>query len=390
MSIDRSFLAMPSEVKTELDRLLPEFQSNVEHCANSFQPFVHQFIGSESVGEAEMTVVTQRVNDFLDLLFDVSCGRGRPALRTARSLFEHAITLKDVHKSQTEADRYVAHLVVANYWQSLLTLPEESLNGAALKSLVHERKRLGRDINKPLANATAQYGSAFKRQWSQATFRDRVSRQGLNDHWPFYALSSAILHGAAGGVIGLVDFSRFERPVHRTGPALELCPIAFLYGAEFFRLLLEECNSLLPGSAEAPLIALSDLQATWSDYRRVILKIDQGIWPDSSPIPLGTVLQVVPGGKRQWWLRDDANNRVARANAPKDPLSQQQERSIALVTSRMSVSSNPQTISLPGVVVSPRSPLKWEHAGRLLVQRPPGGWEMLGPTNPTNPRQLDS
>lgn len=390
MSPDRSFLSMPSDVERKLNHFLPDFQANVEQCANSLQPFVDQFIGSDNIGQAEMTVVTQAVNDFLDLLFDISCGRGRPALRTARSLFEHVATLKDVDNDQTEADRYSAHLVVAKYWQSLLTLPEKTLSGTPRKSLAYQRKKLGRDVEKPLQKATALYGSAFKRQWSSSTFRDRVSHQGLKEHWPFYALSSAVLHGAAGGVIGLVDFSRFERPVHRAGPALELCPIALLYGMKFFWLLLEECESILPGSADDPLVAIADLYATWDDYRQAILKIDQELWPDSPPVRLVTVLQIVPGGKARWWLVDEANKRAARANPPKDPLSPGQEKSIAQVIARMSTLSNPFTISLPGVSVSPKSPLKWEHAGRLLVQKPPGGWETLGPINPTNPRIVDS
>src|ERR1035438_9357200 len=73
-------------------------------------------------------------------------------------------------------DRYSAHLVVAKYWQSLLTLPEKTLSGTPRKSLAYQRKKLGRDVEKPLQKATALYGSAFKRQWSSSTFRDRVSR----------------------------------------------------------------------------------------------------------------------------------------------------------------------------------------------------------------------
>jgi hypothetical protein len=390
MNPDRSYLAMPSDIQQELNALLPGFDQIVERCANSLQPFVHQFIGSDEVGEAHGIIVTQAINDFLDLLFDASCGRGRPALRAARSLFEHVATLKDVDRDQTEADRYLAHLVVGQYWQSCLALPKKALSGKSLKSFSHRQKKLGIDVKKPLAAAMRLHGRAFMRQWSKLTLRDRVSRNGMTEHWPFYALSSTVLHGAAGGVIGLVDFETFERPVHRTGPALELCPIAFLYGVEFFELLLKQCNSVLPRSADAPLDALADLLVTWDGYRQAILKIDSELWPKMSPTPMTAVVQILHGGKRRWWLRDDNNNRVARANPPTKPLSSAQEKSIKIVISKMSPLSDPVTITLPGVNVAPKVPLKWEHAGRLLVQMPLGGWETMGPINPTNPRRLDA
>lgn len=389
MSPNRSLLGVSIDVQKDLDRRLPDFHQTVERCASSLQPFVQRFVGSGTVGDAQMTIVTQAVNDFLDLLFDISRGRGRPALRTARSLFEHLTTLRDVANHQSEADRYLAHLVVAKHWQSLLTLPEKSLSGSDRKSMVHQRKKLARDAKRPLESALAHFGSAFRRQWSKSSFRDRATQQGLDEHWPFYALSSAVLHGAAGGIIGLVDFSSYKRPVHRTGPALELCPIAFLYGLEFFTLIIGECNVLLPHSGDGALLALKDLRATWSDYRRAVLEIDSNMWPGTSPLPFATVLQIVPGGKRRWWLWDRDNNRVARANAPTDSMTDGQGRSVDFIAAGLDELSDPVSVVIQGILVSPEVPLKWQHSARVLMQKPLEGWEKLGPINPNNPRHID-
>ena len=388
MSPGRSFLGVPSDVQQDLAHLLPEFQQSIDICATSLEAFVQRFVGSGGVGDAQMSIVTQAVNDFLDLLFDISCGRGRPALRTARSLLEHVTNLRDVGNGQSEADRYLGHLVVAQYWQSLLTLPEESLSGGDRKSMEHHRKKLARDAKKPMDRLTSEYGSAFKRQWSGASFRDRVTRQDLKQYWPFYALSSAVLHGAAGGVLGLVDFSTYGRPVHRTGPALELCPLAFLYGLEFFTLLMKECNLILSESADGALKTLRHLRGTWKDYRRAINQIDSEMWPDAPPTPYATVLQVLPSGKRRWWLWDSARNRVARAEPPNEDVTDEQMRSIESVAAGLDALGDPVTLVLQGIRVSPSDPLQWQHAGRLLVQKPLGGWDNLGPINPTNPRRF--
>jgi hypothetical protein len=387
VSPERSFLSTPSDMERELAGLVPELAAKIENGAACVQPFVHRIVGTNSTGESQKLIVTQAANDYLDLLFDVSCGRGRPALRTARSLLEHMVALRDVGGSTSLSDRYVEHVVAAHSWRAQLTLPERHVSPNTARSLAHYRQKLARDVQRPLRGVQSKYGSSFLRQWNPATLRDRMTAQSLDEFWPFYALSSSILHGSGGGVIGLVDDQNYEPAVHRIGPALELCPIALLYGLKFFEQLVVECNAVEPGAGNVLLSAIADLNGSWEDYWRAISIIDSKLWPDRPPPGLGAVVQIMPGGLRRWWLVDLVNNRVAPADPPAEQLTDSQEASIADVTSGMSTLSDPITIAVAGVVLSPRVPLRWQHAATVLVQKPIGGWERLGPINPLNPRR---
>ncbi|HEV2809003.1 MAG TPA: hypothetical protein VGV93_01225 [Acidimicrobiales bacterium] len=76
-------------------------------------------------------------NDFLDLLFDAASGRGRPATRAARTLFEHELDALDVEADSELATRWLDHLPMAGLAQAKMSLPEKHLHGKALKGFRH-------------------------------------------------------------------------------------------------------------------------------------------------------------------------------------------------------------------------------------------------------------
>lgn len=74
-------------------------------------PFVlqHAVGGNEPLGWLG-ALINQLVNEVLDLTQDAVTGRGRPAIKSARTLFELLVTAKDVvGGSWTMADRYDRH-----------------------------------------------------------------------------------------------------------------------------------------------------------------------------------------------------------------------------------------------------------------------------------------
>ena len=70
------------------------------------------------------------------------------------------------------------------------------------------------------------------------------------------------------------------------------------------------------------------------------------------------MLQLMPGGVRRWWLVDVDRNRIARVDPPTKPLTKAQEATIMSRQSHLTTLSDPETITLEGVVVTPRIPLR--------------------------------
>src|SRR5664280_1542881 len=143
-------MGIAHDIGIRMNDSLPELGPAVERCEVSLRFFVHQFIGSDTPGEALAAITTQSVNDFVDLMYDISCGRGRLALRSSRSLFELLATFNLVSGSDEEAERYLAHLVVADYWQSKMDQPERALGGDEKRAVSYRRMKLAKRSKKDL------------------------------------------------------------------------------------------------------------------------------------------------------------------------------------------------------------------------------------------------
>lgn len=220
-----------------------EASAQAVQAAASFVDFVHR---STREYDALKVIVAQATNDFLDLLFDVLHGRGRPALRGARSLVELLITERDVLGSPEIAARYMDQRWIGARLESSLSIEVEELSAKDRKAEEHRLRKLGRDTAQEYGKALAKYGPSFNRQWHPVPLRTRAERYGLAEDYDFYRLASLVLHGASGGVLGLKT-EIAGQIVHRTGLALSLCPLAFLQGIQMFDQIVKQVS--VPGQA---------------------------------------------------------------------------------------------------------------------------------------------
>jgi len=147
-------------------------------------------------------IVNQVVNDFLDLLGELKRGDGRPAIRTSRSIIEHAINLRTVAEDLPTAQRYLDHLDQIGVLVSRLDLSPLAFDGKDRRAEKHRLKKLGRDAERRFAEAEALHGRTFARQWHPKSVRDRADGFGWAEAYDLYRLASLVTHGSAGGALG--------------------------------------------------------------------------------------------------------------------------------------------------------------------------------------------
>jgi len=255
----------------------------------------------ENPGPATTMIVNQATNDFHDLLLEALELRGRPAVRSARSIIEHAINLRDVVSSGANADRYIAQTAVAGSLEGDAKIGISLLSGVTRKAELFRLKKLRRDSSGPLTEALVRYGPSFRRSWSQSNLFDRASFHGLSDLYSFYRLASYFLHGTAGGRIGTVSDS-YPRTVHRTGPNLVMCPPALHEGIRAYLAVVDGMQSTGKHlEADAARQACAALLGLWASYRMQVLQIDKQLWPDSAAENVA-VLRLWYTGKRDWFI----------------------------------------------------------------------------------------
>ncbi len=273
--------------------------------------------------QAEQVPSSMAINDFADLLFDLLAGRGRPAARGCRSLFENLVTVLDVVDDPVAGQRFLAHRAVVEQLASGLTWEVEQLSDRERRSEQHRLHALGRDSKDQAAAATDQYGPAFRRGWAGKTLKDRAAAHGLAADYAVYQLMSAVLHGSSGGALGTVRQRGIQGLVtHRLGPALSLCPLAYLRGVTYFRLLLERLvahsgRTDLAARAQPLLEGLGVLLDLWPSYRRAIVDLDEQMWASALPVPTQvTVLALDREGSVTWWIWDLTTRHYTRAREP--------------------------------------------------------------------------
>ena len=98
-------------VKAQVAEHLPEYSRAVGQMRRelgAFRGLVHP-----SAHRAVSLLWVQTANDFIDLLDDIGMGRGRPAMRGLRSIFESLITMLDIASGEGDAaDRYAEQYAV--------------------------------------------------------------------------------------------------------------------------------------------------------------------------------------------------------------------------------------------------------------------------------------
>jgi hypothetical protein len=210
----------------QLPRYLSELRSNADH-------------------PALLVIGTVAINDFNDLLFDCLAGRGRAAMRTARSLFEHHLNLLAVNDDNMRA-RFFCHTLVGTALSARWSPIESFLTGKALKGARHRRRSLQRDNRPGLNEAIAEYGSAFVRQWHPLSLRTRAERAGLLNEYDFFRAASSEVHGSASASEGSIWWENGE-PTLRIGPSVVACPYALAAGLRFITLLVEHLEGEIQG-----------------------------------------------------------------------------------------------------------------------------------------------
>ena len=358
-------LDAPAEIGREIHLALPTLRPRLEALfppLHEFIAFVHG-IAKEPVGIS--TIVNQAVNDLTDLVLDTSTGRGRPALRSTRSLFELLVTLRDVLAMPELGQRYEDFRFVVEVLQAELQVDDRTV----VTSGGHEKTASRNDLRAKVDELVSLYGASFRRQWINQSLRDRAARHSLEEEYDFYKLASAVLHGAAGGELGQRR-TIGGQVVHRQGPALFLCEISLRKGLQYFVHIVNECGPGIGGpslsSLQNALKACIDLLP---DYERALAKVDNDLWPQSAPATVDPVLVVYDSGERTaWFIHDPQRVAACRALPPRElpPETRIGLESLLKFLRERAEPFNALSIAVPGLQVEVRPGTRWIHCGNQV------------------------
>jgi len=386
-----TLLDAPDFMREAIAEACPSLRAMLDQVIGEIPTFVvyaHHTAGEERT--AVSAIVTQASNTFVDVMFDISAGRGRSAAMGTRSLFELLVTLREVIGSSSLADRYLAHGSVSAQIEAQLSIGVTELRGNSRRALAHRRKKLGRDTEEAYNEAVQRYGRSFARSWARGDLRTRAVRLGLEEDYEYFRLVSSVLHGSAGGSMGLIADVGGQL-MHRQGPALYLCPLAYLEALRLFQGVVEACGREIGGPSTTQLARrLRAAQSLYAEYEAAVERIDRDLWP-TGPVPgLVSILAILPlTMKETWYLFEPITCLVCPAYGPIG-LTSKQAAGIELVREQIrrevSMATHLITVAMQGVTVTPIPDAKWQHAATVLVQEPFGGWK--GSITPDNPVML--
>jgi hypothetical protein len=139
----KSFLDNPTRFAEALAQALPDVDTRLKECvADPYLIFARRLFTASENNHAAATVGGQAINDFADLCYELVTCRGRPALRVARSLFEHLVNFNDVLSDPDSLARYQAHHAVAAQIEAEAEIGVDRLRGGELKSARHLLRKL--------------------------------------------------------------------------------------------------------------------------------------------------------------------------------------------------------------------------------------------------------
>ena len=309
-------LSAIGHVKAQVGEHLPEYSRAVGRMRREIGAYVG--LVHPVAHRGVNLLVAQTANDFIDLLDDIGMGRGRPALRGLRSIFESFITMLDIADGDSStADRYAEHYSVVMYQAATMEAGLTGLAGNDLRAERHSRRKQQRTNKQAHDEALANKGGSFKRNWTDEPLRDRAVRHGYAKDYDFYRVLSSSTHVSAGGARG-IERRYGETPVYRFGPDLLNCPLALNEGLRYCRLFVEALSSHTGIPAEKLVGALSALESLRDGYRKLISRIDAELWPDHPPLGMIVVRASLPDGQRKWLLHDNQQRRIIECSNPKN------------------------------------------------------------------------
>lgn len=323
---------------------------------------------------AVKTIFIQIVNDYTGLLFELLAGEGRPAMRTARTLVEHAINLRTAGESLANAQRYVDHLEQGRALMMDMELGASLLGKRERRAYLHALRSAGKGAAQRFAAAVKLYGPSFKTRWIDSSLADRAAKYNLADHYRFYRLASLITHGSAGGILGNVRHDRDGRITYRTGPALELAPVAMLGGLRAYEACLDGLALVRP-DMDFGLYrdGVSWLLELWPKYLSGLAELDAETWPAGPLRPPVAVLAISRTGLRRWWLHIPSAQMLILAHAPElpDRVGSDVDKMVARIQSDPGRYFLPGfrwvTIAMAHVTVNPHESGRWIPDTSILI-----------------------
>lgn len=348
-----------------------------------------QVVADAGTHESVRLIFNLAVNDFRDLLNDLHEGSGRSAMRTARSLIEHAINMHTVIANLGNAQQYIEHLDQGPALALDLEVGVTRLGGAEKRAYLRALRKIGVPASRKFEAAVAERGPWFRRRWIQSSISDRADTHGLQDLYRLYKLASLVTHGSAGGSLGMIR-DQGDLRTFRTGPALELAPVAMWAGVAAYR-------QLLAGLAEvrhdiglrAYIAGLDDLDALWIDYFHALREIDAQLWPTAPVRPPKAVLAFTRTKKRRWYLHLPSHEILLRATDPvlpdwlEEQIESAIERLIRTHPEQFTATQRWLTLTFEAQVsVTPDGTGHWIPDTALMMTLPPGDWEEVAIEEP--------
>ncbi|WP_410580331.1 DUF5677 domain-containing protein [Amycolatopsis sp. lyj-108] len=308
-----SFEHDPSKL---IDDEAPWFNDLSNEALVSASLFARSFFGEAEDYPAIATVYSQGFSDLMSLFEELRRGSGRSAVRSARSLIEHAVNIRDIESSPARAQRYMDHLAFGAQFANDFTLGINLLSRSRAKRIRSERAHALKKLRPKIQSALTQYGSRFRSTWSEKTLADRSGEFGLAHLYPAYRLASLVIHGAPGGALGLVKQIQGST-VHRTGSAIHLCPFAYISGIEAAEGIFTTAGRQRPDLDQTPFLdVLKELRSHWPAYLDAINKVDNRIWPKIPPRHVTAILAVSRNGSRRWYWHDPENEILIESTTP--------------------------------------------------------------------------
>ena len=271
------------------------------HRRDQHDPIIHGAVSA---------FINNAANDWVDLMYDCIHGRGRTAIRSARSLFESSLVAQQLVHDQGLCSRYLDHQAITAMGMIDFDPTVALRQGNDQRSAGHARKKALR-FWKPKADAAlTKYGSGFRRQWDSQSVRARAEAAGRLGEYEGFRVASATVHASSGALFGTVGTYRENFRVHRVGPNVSAVSTALAYALDPFQIILSAIRPFAEGPVDQLVAHLEEVRRVWPAFNQVMAEIDAGIWPSSPPEHLVVLALVTPVSTWTYWLFDPDNNVV--------------------------------------------------------------------------------
>lgn len=321
MDVDSGALSGGRAVLAHLEERCPEFLRAAE-LTSDFLPLAEQCARrpvSSHVQEAFSSMLNQLLNDWLDLMQGAVNGMGRPAFRSARSIFEISLFAFDVFDDDAAAERYLAHDVICQL-HLYESADHSALTGKQLKSARHRRRKELARLEPEAKQLLQRYGKSYGRSWTNDSVRMRADEAGRRSEYSYYRYASAVSHGSVSGRDGsYLSYASptgdGTTPVFRLGANLYLCVQALAYGMTSLEAFLNELEIRGVDSSRGVALRLAALRAECDDFASAMLDLHHAIAPEEPPAGMNLVALLHPTGVDELFLHDVDRQRVVQARA---------------------------------------------------------------------------